>query len=181
MLDISVATCSERGQREDNEDRVGVCRAGSQWIAVLADGAGGHHDGAEASRRAVESLELALHDAGPEFNGAALTRAVLAAHWHVVGGQAGAQGRERLHTTVVVLWIDAASGTALWSHVGDSRLYVARRGALRLLTSDDSVVQRLVEAGLLTAEQALAHPNKNQLVAALGIEERWLQMIRRSR
>jgi len=45
-----------------------------------------------------------------------------------------------------------------------------RRGVLRQLTSDDSVVQRLVDAGVLTPQQALVHPNRNQLIAALGIE-----------
>jgi PPM family protein phosphatase len=42
---------------------------------------------------------------------------------------------------------------------------------LRQLTSDDSVVQRMVDAGLLTPQQALVHPNKSQLVAALGIDD----------
>jgi len=171
MLEITVATRSERGQREANEDKVRVCRDGAQWLAVLADGAGGHQGGAEASRRAVDSLELTLHEAAPDFSGDVLTRAVIAAHWHVVGAQQRATGAERMHSTVVVLWIDGRSASALWSHVGDSRLYVARRGALRQLTCDDSVVQRMVEAGLLTPEQAMVHPNKNQLIAALGIED----------
>src|SRR6185295_7421262 len=71
----------------------------------------------------------------------------------------------------VVLWIDLDRQSALWSHVGDSRLYRVRRGVATALTSDDSVVQRMVDAGLITAAQAESHPQKNQLIAALGIED----------
>src|SRR5207253_883810 len=125
-----------------NEDRVSVFRDGAQWFAVLADGAGGHRDGAQASRRVVDELETALHDAEGRFAPDALSHAVLSAHAQLRLHQAPGDGLDRMHSTVVVLWIDTSSGQALWSHVGDSRLYRARRGALSLLTSDDSVVQR---------------------------------------
>lgn len=171
MLGIAAATCSERGQRAGNEDHVGIGRRGALWLGVLADGAGGHRDGAEASRRAVERLPEALYLDDPPFGAEALTRAVVAAHRRVREGQAAGDGPDRMHSTVVALWIDSVRGTALWTHVGDSRLYVARRGVLRLLTSDDSVVQRMLEAGVLTPEQALVHPNKNQLLSALGIDD----------
>jgi PPM family protein phosphatase len=169
MLEIAVATRSERGARATNEDKVQVCRDGPRWLAVLADGAGGHRGGAEASRRAIESMQRSLHGAAVEFNAAALTRAVAATHRHVLDAQNG-DGLDRMHSTVVALWIDAASGCALWTNLGDSRLYVARRGVLSQLTSDDSVVQSMVDAGLITPQQALAHPEKNQLIAALGID-----------
>jgi serine/threonine protein phosphatase PrpC len=171
MLAIAIATRSERGQRTRNEDSVRVCREGAQWLAILADGAGGHQGGAEASRRAVAYVDQALHAAGHAFDAGALTRAVVATHRHVLAGQRSGSGLDHMHSTVVVLWIDGASGGALWTHVGDSRLYVVRRGVLRLLTSDDSVVQRMVDAGLLTPQQALVHPNKSQLVSALGIDD----------
>jgi PPM family protein phosphatase len=171
MLQVAAAACSERGQRSRNEDRVLVCPQGERWLAVLADGAGGHHGGDEASRRAVEALPGALPDGAGAFDAGSLMRAVVAAHRHVLAGQAGDDGPDRMHSTVVTLWIDAASASALWAHVGDSRLYLVRRGVLRQLTSDDSVVQRMVEAGILTEGQALVHPNRGQLIAALGIDD----------
>jgi serine/threonine protein phosphatase PrpC len=170
MVEIAVASRSECGQRSANEDRVAVCRDGARWIAVLADGAGGHRGGAEAARCAVEHLQHALRRQQGLFEGEALTRAVLAAHRHVLDAQRSGAGPQGMHTTLVALWIDAGAGRALWTHVGDSRLYVVRRGALRQLTSDDSVVQRMADAGLLSAQQALVHPYRNQLVAALGVE-----------
>lgn len=170
MLQIAGATRSERGQRDSNQDKVQVCEDGARWLAVLADGAGGHQGGAEASRRVVEHVHGTLCGSMAEFGADALAQAVTAAHRDVLAAQRQGRGLERMHTTVVVLWIDTATGHAVWAHVGDSRLYVARRGALSQLTSDDSVVQRMVDAGLLTPQQALVHPNKNQLVAALGID-----------
>jgi serine/threonine protein phosphatase PrpC len=173
VLEVLVATRSELGQRDSNEDKVRVCHGAASWLAVLADGAGGHRGGAEASRRTVDRLQAALHDASPEFSAASLTQAVLSAHAQVQvqDSQAGRLGLARMHSTVVVFWVDAAGDRALWSHVGDSRLYRLRRGTLELLTADDSVVQRMVDAGLLTAAQADVHPQKNQLIAALGIED----------
>lgn len=170
MLEIAVASRSECGQRSSNEDRVALCRDGARWLAVLADGAGGHSGGAEAAHRAVAHVQHALRSRAARFDADALTHAVLATHRQVVEAQHSGAGPRGMHTTLVVLWIDAGAGQALWSHVGDSRLYVVRRGALRQLTSDDSVVQRMVDAGILTVQQALVHPFKNQLVSALGIE-----------
>jgi PPM family protein phosphatase len=171
-LDIAAASRSELGQRKTNEDKVRICRDGPRWVAVLADGAGGHRGGAEASRRAVESVEAALCDEGAEFSATALSAAVIAAHDHVVAAQQDeAHSSRRMHSTLVVLWIDLERQIALWSHVGDSRLYRVRAGAAVALTSDDSVVQRMVDAGLITAAQAESHPQKNQLIAALGIED----------
>src|SRR5205085_4213414 len=107
VLDIVVATRNERGQRERNEDRVRVSREGARWIAILADGAGGHRGGAEASGRAVDALEAALQEAGADFSAAALTRAVLSAHAQVQRAQRESEASlARMHSTIVVLWVD---------------------------------------------------------------------------
>jgi serine/threonine protein phosphatase PrpC len=171
VLDIAIATCSERGRRSSNEDNVRVTRDAERWIAVLADGAGGHRGGAEAARRTVEQLDASLRDTEGDFSARTLTRAVVSAHARVQRAQRENESASQMHSTVVALWIDTTRDAVLWSHVGDSRLYRARDGQLDLLTADDSVVQRLVEAGLLTPQQAKVHPQKNQLIAALGIED----------
>jgi serine/threonine protein phosphatase PrpC len=170
MLAIETASRSEIGQRSNNEDRVAVCHDGNRWLAVLADGAGGHRGGAEAAHFAVEYVQQALRRADQPFGSDALTEAVVAAHRYVLEAQHSGAGPRGMHTTLVALWIDAGQGRALWTHVGDSRLYAVRRGALRQLTSDDSAVQRMVDAGLLNSQQALVHPLKNQLLTALGVE-----------
>lgn len=170
MLKIRVAACSEQGARANNEDAVVAHENGPGWYAVLADGAGGHRNGAEAARRAVHRLQNSLGDATLPWRPELLTGAVLAAHDDVRSGVQGS-GRDRMHTTVVALCVDAQRNFALWTHVGDSRLYRIREGRIDTITQDDSVVQMLIEAGLLTPEQAEDHPHKNHLVAALGIED----------
>jgi serine/threonine protein phosphatase PrpC len=171
MVEIRTASRCEQGQREYNEDKVHVSCNGGRWVAVLADGAGGHRGGAQASRRALESVTDSLADDEAAFDSLALTQAVLAAHDHVRQGQGDAGTQGRMHSTVVVLWVDATRDGALWSHVGDSRLYRVRGGRIDQLTTDDSVVQRMVDAGVLSAEQAAEHPLKNQLMSALGIDD----------
>ena len=170
MLAIGIATRTDRGKRDYNEDDMRHGRAGATWYAVLADGAGGHQRGAEASRRAVDHVEAALKD-HQAFSPDALGAALRGAHAELQRNQEGGSGLRRMHTTVVALWLDARQGLALWAHVGDSRLYRLRHGKVETLTVDDSVVQRMVDAGLITPAQAREHPHKNQLVAALGIEE----------
>jgi len=159
MFEITIATCSECGQRSENEDALGVGGAGSTQYAVLSDGAGGHARGAVASRRVVEHIDAALLAAGSAFASDHLTQALLSAHVALQHDQMGAQGRQRMHATVVALWI------------ADSRLYRLRYGAVDLVTADDSVVQRLLEGGILTPQQALDHPMKNQLLAAVGMQD----------
>jgi serine/threonine protein phosphatase PrpC len=169
MLDITMATCSECGQRASNEDALRAGQSGAMRYAVLADGAGGHERGAEASRRVVDRVEASLRTA--TFAPDSLTDALLTAHAELQNAQVGKHGRRRMHATVVALWIDSRSDRAVWSHVGDSRLYRLRYGAVDLVTVDDSVVQRMLESGVLTPQQAQDHPMKNQLLAAVGMQD----------
>ncbi|HEY1393553.1 MAG TPA: protein phosphatase 2C domain-containing protein [Methylibium sp.] len=169
MLEVSIATRSECGMRDHNEDALRTGREDSVCYAVLADGAGGHQGGEEAARRVVTNMERGLRDAASRFGPEALTQLVLAAHDELQRVQTQAQGVDRMHATVVAIWMDTRTDHALWTHVGDSRLYRLRHGVVDYVTTDDSVVQRMVEAGLLTPDQARHHPQKSQLIAALGI------------
>ena len=171
MFEISIAACSECGQRASNEDALRVGATGRTHYAVLSDGAGGHERGAEASRRVVDHIEAALRSAAAAFAGDHLTQALLSAHVALQLDQVGAQGRRRMHATVVALWIDTRHDRAVWSHVGDSRLHRLRYGAVDLVTADDSVVQRMLDGGALTPQQALDHPMKNLLLAAIGMPD----------
>jgi len=112
-----------------------------------------------------------LRSEASTFTPDCLTAALQHAHAELQDAQVGTEGRGRMHATVVVLWIDSQNDRALWSHIGDSRLYRLRYGAVDLVTADDSVVQRLLESGTLTAAQAQNHPMKNRLLAAVGMQE----------
>lgn len=172
-LPIRIASRSETGGRSHNEDHVQHGELDGGWYALLADGAGGHRNGALASELVVrvaaqELLERAAHaPLQPHQLGAVIT----SAHAALNERQRGAQGRQRMHATLVALWLDKAKQHAMWSHAGDSRLYLLRRGRIAQVTHDDSVVQGMVDAGLLDAAQAHGHPQRNQLLAALGSDE----------
>lgn len=170
MLQIHIASCSESGARSRNEDdlRHGFARNGA--YAVLADGAGGHSRGAEAARRAVSRIESMLRDDTMAFSPLNLTQAIYLAHAELQHNQVSDSPESRMHCTIVVLWVNPASRLALWTHVGDSRLYRIRHGRIDVVTADDSVVQRLLQAGVIRQDQVAGHPQKNQLMAALGIE-----------
>jgi PPM family protein phosphatase len=170
MIRIQVASCTEPGARSHNEDDLAVGAARNGVYAVLADGAGGHKRGAEAAQRAVRRIESMLRDDAMAYSPSNLTRTVWLAHAELQAHQTSADTEARMHCTVVVLWIDPEAEHALWTHVGDSRLYRIRHGHTDVVTSDDSVVQRMLQAGLITPAQVHTHPQKNQLLAALGID-----------
>ena len=161
---------SRTGDRRRNEDRCGMFSAGTLHCFVLADGSSGHGAGDQAA-------ELALAAVGAEFAGLAgatgdAVHALLdAAHRAVLRGQKeNSEGRD-MHATLVVLLIDETSGIGAWGHIGDSRLYCLRGGQVLRHTLDHSVVQTLLGAGFITPLQALDHPNRSQLLSALGSEE----------
>ena len=55
------------------------------------------------------------------------------------------------------------------THVGDSRAYLLSNGQLKQLTTDHSYVRRLIDAGQLSEEEALIHPQRNMLYKAVGL------------
>jgi len=173
MPEIRIVSRSEIGARARNEDYLQHGELTGGWFAVLSDGAGGHRDGAIAADLVVRMAahELSVRFADPDQTSAALAQIVHAANDALNRHQHGMQGRERMHATLVVLWIDTARQQAAWSHVGDSRLYLLRHGRVAFVTRDDSVVQTMLDAGLIDAAQARQHAQRNQLLAAMGSEE----------
>ena len=137
----------------------------------MADGLGGHAAGEVASRIVV----AAVHDmanAGEPIDTAALKSAVLRANQQVLDAAAKNSAYEGMGSTATVLHIDEEAQTACYAHVGDSRLYLLRGGALRRISRDHSYVEELVARGELSEAEAQHHPRKNYLLRAVGVEER---------
>ena len=171
MTRLRIATCTDPGARGGNEDDLRHGSGTAGHYVVVADGAGGHARGEEASYLAVESVARELAANSAAFTPEHLTAVVRGAHANLLLAQEESRRPEhRMHTTLVALWVDTALEHVLWTHVGDSRLYRVRHGVGELLTQDDSVVQHMVRSGMLSAEQGRSHPQKNHLLAALGIE-----------
>jgi PPM family protein phosphatase len=173
MVAVRISQRSCTGARERNEDCVGVEHIGRHWCMVLSDGAGGHRDGALASRLVVDRI-LAGFRSRPPVDAPDLGELMLDAHDGVVAAQRSRGVTDRaaaMHATAVVLLLDTSRSQALWGHVGDSRLYLLRDRRASALTRDDSVLQWMVDAGLWQPDQLQQHPQRNQLMAAMGADE----------
>ncbi|PZE28856.1 MULTISPECIES: PP2C family serine/threonine-protein phosphatase [unclassified Curtobacterium] len=164
-LTLSWGAATDVGRRRDhNEDSYLV----ESPFFVVADGMGGHLAGDRASDAVVRRLG-ALRDvfASEDAIQAALVRATSDIE-RAAGGNAIGAG-----TTVTGVAIIAAGGVpaALVFNVGDSRTYRVENGAMRRVTVDHSVVQEMVDAGLLRAEDAESHPDSNVITRAVGFGE----------
>jgi serine/threonine protein phosphatase PrpC len=167
---IEIASLSDTGrQRSNNQDSYGEGRArsGARWIMV-ADGMGGHAGGATASRVAVETVASVV-SSSQDAPDVAL-RAALEAANRVVHDEA--QRNEQLAGmgTTGVAALFSADGLAFVANVGDSRAYRMRDGKLEQITLDHSLVAELHRRGMITEEEALVHPRRNEVLRSLGVE-----------
>lgn len=163
-------------RREENEDSIGYkifpasgVRRGQGILAIVADGMGGHVNGKEASRLAVETVMRVYSARRLGSPRKALDSAFRHANAAIVKASGKSQSPRRMGTTCTAISIE--SGRAIFAHIGDSRLYFWRAGELVQLSSDHTVVSRMVADGLITQEEAERHPDRNVLLRALGVEE----------
>ena len=153
--------------RDTNQDAVFV----DDSLAVVADGMGGHAAGEVASAMTVD----AIYDAflvRPTIEG--LLGAVEEANRAVLADARNNPERFGMGTTVIAVGLTQDSAgvtTPTMLHVGDSRAYQLRDGALRQLSADHSVAEEWVRMGRLTPEEALVHPRRHQLTRAVGVDD----------
>ncbi len=179
------AARSHRGMvRELNEDallatQLTLVRRGRRrsWgLFVVADGMGGHSAGEVASDLAIRGAYAAVHQA---YLSAAVDedrdddahvlqqvvrQAIEQANQYVVREADGA-GNDMGATMTMAL---VAGDRAVIGNIGDSRTYLWRDGQLQRISRDHSLVQRLVELGQITDEEAYAHPQRNAVLRSLG-------------
>jgi serine/threonine protein phosphatase PrpC len=157
---------------------VGLARSGNEdsylcgrTVFAVADGLGGHQGGEVASATAVAPLAaLDGHPfADPAEAAEALAGAVREANAAIIDRAAGDPALWGMGTTVTAATV-AGDRFLQLAHVGDSRAYLLRDGALGQLTSDHTVVGELVRRGRLTPEQAAIHPERNILTRAVGLD-----------
>jgi serine/threonine protein phosphatase PrpC len=145
--------------REGNEDAYMTRHP----LFAVADGMGGHQGGEVASKLALETLEKAA-DGAPD-----LAEVVRAANRAVFATAAKDPGLAGMGTTLTAVLVE--DDRLHLAHVGDSRMYLLRDGNLGRVTKDHTVVERLVDEGRLTPEDAERHPQRSILTRALGVEE----------
>lgn len=153
---------------------VGKLRANNQDALIVlerlygvADGMGGHRGGEVASAGARDGLENFLR--GKEPDAKLLRTAVEAVNRRLYLRQQEDEELNGMGTTLTVLW--AGRRQVHLAHVGDSRAYLLREGAMTQVTRDHSLVQELLDRGALTPEQAARHPMRNVITRAVGTDE----------
>lgn len=171
-FDNNVAALTDVGLvRPHNEDSNRVAKTANGDLFVVCDGMGGHVGGATASRIGVDSLCSFV-----ESHECSIPQQFLVKALEYANSQIYAQARSNpdlrgMGTTACVALV--REDKVWYAHVGDSRIYYynARKHGLYRLTKDHSVVQALVDQGLITEAEAEHHPEKNKIRKSLGIKE----------
>lgn len=137
-------------------------------IWAVADGAGGHQAGEVASGMIAEALEgVPPGLSASELLGA--VRARIDETHRALREEAGRRGGDTVIASTLVAFLARGGHFAcLWA--GDSRAYLLRDGELRQITRDHSLVQELVDAGTIPAEEAESHPHANVITRAIGAD-----------
>ena len=166
-------------RRSSNEDS--FCTRADLGLFVVADGMGGHVAGEVASRIAVETIQTFIGEtAGADKNrtwpfpfepaisldGNRLKAAFRLANRQIANAMTDSADLRGMATTASAIL--AGKDHASVAHVGDSRIYVLRDGALDQITNDHSWVEEQVRAGTLTPSAARQHPWRNVVTRALA-------------
>ena len=163
-INVTSAVASDIGRvRNENQDSYGANQTEFYNLFVVADGMGGVEGGAIASKLAIKTFIESLHEHVSEDE---LRESLKRANQAVfIRGQEDEQ-LAGMGTTFVAMCFTAHETYLL--HVGDSRAYRFRQGALEQLTRDHTLVQELVDSGALRPEQVENHPVSHMLTRSLG-------------
>ena len=169
-MKFEIAARTDIGSRSEQQDRIKVLEKHGRVLVALADGAGGHADGAQAAQTFIDVSETQFDQLGER--GQALDETslfdwlkatILTAHKKIsTSGKSSA----RSHSTCVLLLLD--DSTAAWAHVGDSRLYGFKHGQLAFRTLDHSVIEVLKMKGRISDDEVRNHPDQNKLLSSIG-------------
>ena len=179
-MPVFSGSATDKGlRRSTNEDNLLV--RGDLGLFVVADGMGGHAAGEVASQVAVEGIAAFVEatvtvspdqtwpvpfDARESVNANRLRAGFSMANGRLAAQIASSRELRGMATTAVAVLVDEAAVTL--AHVGDSRAYRLRQGAISRLTRDHSWVEEQIQAGTLTEAAARRHPWRNVVTRALS-------------
>lgn len=171
-VDIQISVLSKQGDRARNEDACGYwgTDGAGPICCVLSDGAGGHGGGDVAARIAVDAVltEFSQH---PESSPARVNELIELANAAVIREQQLQPAIASMRATLVLATFDPKNRQVCWGHIGDSRLYFFRGGEVVARTKDHSLIQTMIDAGYVKAEEGARRPESSVLVASLGSME----------
>ena len=167
-LRIEYGKVSLQGYRKDNQDRVSIAVAEKAAMLLAFDGMGGHSDGARAAEVALATVERLFREAPkPIFDPQGFLYLALGrAHDAVVLDGASVDVDDRPRATCAICLVQDKA--CYWAHVGDSRVYLVRKGRVRERTRDHSHVEVLLQEGVIEEHQIAAHPMRNFVESCLG-------------
>ncbi|MET0782920.1 MAG: PP2C family serine/threonine-protein phosphatase [Leifsonia flava] len=161
---IDSAAVSNVGRVRANNQDSGFAGHG---LFLVADGMGGHAGGdvasAIATKRIAEADQPYITPEDAEF---AMQSALIAANQQLAETVFEHAELTGMGTTVSALYV--LGDKVAIAHIGDSRIYLLRGGTLTQITTDHTFVQRLVDSGRITEEEAAVHPRRSVLMRVLG-------------
>jgi serine/threonine protein phosphatase PrpC len=154
-------------KRTINEDSILVETERGLW--AVADGMGGHEAGEIASTMVTDALRCLPQVADVDELTSKAVDALREVNRELILLARSGDSRQTIGTTVVGLAVTDGSFRCFW--MGDSRAYLLRDGEIGRLTHDHSLVQNLVDAGMLSPDEAETHENANLITRAVGVAE----------
>ena len=153
--------------RTNNQDSFGSAKNSWGELYIVADGMGGHKGGEVASKMVVDHICDAFKLGSGENDPIRLLDSIItSANQSVIATSKKDPDYEGMGTTVVAVIIK--DNKAYFAHVGDSRIYLIRYKRPYFITKDHSVVQDLLDKGLISPAEAENHPQKNRILQAVG-------------
>ena len=173
MIRLQSWAASHQGAvRDHNEDSLVERPEAGLW--AVADGAGGHQAGAFASATVADALAGIPGGLGASDMIAQVRQAVAGAHSILLEEAARMGPDAAIVSTVAVLLTYGTHYACLWA--GDSRIYRLRQGMLQRITHDHSMVQELVDSGVVRPQDADSHPHANVITRAVGLDGEALEL-----
>jgi len=170
---LSAATGIHRGDRAYQQDQVQIMPHGRMpgcVMAVLADGMGGKSGGRKAADQVLLTAQQLFERYAPSRDNAAEALKQLVLEAHLMIKLTAITSEEEPHSTVASFLVSPSRECDI-VHAGDSRVYHFRGPDMVSRTSDHSYVQRLVDEGQITEEEANNHPQSNLLTGCLGTHQ----------
>ena len=167
-MQIEYAKVSALGDRQDNQDRAAVVVSEQAALMLVFDGMGGHSEGARAAETGLKVVQDTFMAATqPIFDPQGFLYTALAkAHDEVVklGENVTVDFRPRATCAVCLV----QEGGSYWAHIGDSRIYQVRDGAVLARSRDHSHVEVLIQEGAISEAEAQDHPMRNFVECCIG-------------
>ncbi|MDP6993653.1 MAG: serine/threonine-protein phosphatase [Woeseiaceae bacterium] len=167
-MKIEYTKVSALGDRQDNQDRAAVIVSEHAAIMLVFDGMGGHADGAIAAEVGMKTVQNLFTSASlPLLDPQGfLYMALSQAHDEVVKLGQDHEVDLRPRATCAVCLVQETG--SWWAHIGDSRIYLMRKGRVVTRSRDHSHVEVLIQEGAITEEEALIHPMRNFVECCIG-------------